>query len=131
MKERFPFREGFEPIVNVGENLCLLPLTDTATVKKYVKVIYIESLPFLEHDFGAVVAGVESDEIEFEELHMNDSELGHFRILPIKTSSLLRPIAAIIFVNNWPALPMNANPCASSSAPGASPIKTSLAIGSP
>src|SRR5438045_892303 len=37
----------------------------------------------------------------------------------------------MILVNNWPARPTNGSPCASSSAPGASPINISSASGLP
>ena len=83
MKERFPFKEEFEPVVNVGENLQLLPLKDEKTGFKYVKVLYIESLPFLEHDFGAIAAGVPTAQIEFNQLYMDDNEIGQFRVIPV------------------------------------------------
>lgn len=46
----------------------------------------------------------------------------HFRILPIKTSSLLYPIAVIIFVRKLPDRPTKGCPSSSSFAPGASPM---------
>ena len=101
MKERFPFKEGFEPVVNVGENLCLLPIKETATGFKYVKVLYIEALPFLEHDFGAVVAGVESAELEFDELYMNDNELGHFRVIPLVDDLIISHLAQPKATRRW------------------------------
>ena len=82
MKERFPFKEGFEPIVNVGENLCLLPLQDKNTGLKYVKVLYIEALPFHITNFGVIAAGVTGD-TEYTNLYVEDNEIGQFRIVPL------------------------------------------------
>ena len=55
----------------------------------------------------------------------------HFTTLQIKTSFLVRPIASIIFVRSFPALPTKGSPCSSSSLPGPSPTNTSLAFGLP
>ena len=43
----------------------------------------------------------------------------------------VRPIASMIFVSSWPARPMNAIPCSSSSRPGASPMNMRSAFGLP
>lgn len=82
MKERFAFKEEFEPVVNIGENVQLFPLKDDKTGVKYVKVLYIESLPFLLHDFGAVAAGAVA-QVEFVELYLDDNEFGQFRVVPL------------------------------------------------
>ncbi len=55
----------------------------------------------------------------------------HFKIFAIYTSSRLNWIASRIFVSNCPARPTNGIPCASSSAPGASPITIRSALGLP
>ena len=100
MKERFPFKEGFEPVVNVGENLCLLPIKDEDTGLKYVKVLYIESLPFYAHDFGVVGVG-ESAETSFAELHMDDNELGHFRLVPLVDDLIITHLAQPKAQRRW------------------------------
>lgn len=79
MKERFPFREQFEPVVNVGENVELLPLSKN----QYVKVDYIEPLPRLEIQLPALVAGVETADTEITQLYMENGEFAQFRILPV------------------------------------------------
>lgn len=93
MKERFPFKEEFEPVVNIGENLQLLPLKDEKTGFKYVRVLYIESLPFLEHDFGVIAAGVVTPQTNFTELHMIDNELGQFRVIPLVDDLFITTLA--------------------------------------
>lgn len=108
-KERFPFREEFEPVVNVGENLRLLPL-DEAKGGRYVRVLYIEALPFLNHNFGAIPAGG-IPAADWIALHMDDSELGQFRIVPLVNDltidNLTQPRAQPRWVtrnSNWQSL---------------------------
>ena len=55
----------------------------------------------------------------------------HFKMLAMYTSPRANPIVSIILVSNWPARPTNGSPCASSSAPGASPINITSASGLP
>src|SRR5881396_98837 len=55
----------------------------------------------------------------------------HFTTLQMYTSLRWRPMASIIWVSSFPARPTKGNPCASSSAPGPSPTKTSCALGFP
>ena len=54
-----------------------------------------------------------------------------FKILAIKTSSRLWPMARSISSSNLPALPTNGSPRRSSSAPGASPMTSQSAFGLP
>jgi len=52
---------------------------------------------------------------------------GTYEIVKGKPVSLIfreKPIASIILVRSWPALPTKGSPCSSSSAPGPSPTKT-------
>lgn len=100
MKERFPFKEGFEPVVNVGENLKLLPLKDTLTGVKYVRVLYIEALPFYSHDFGVLAAG-ESAEIEFTEMYMDDNELAQLRLVPLVDDVIITHLAQPKAQRRW------------------------------
>jgi hypothetical protein len=51
----------------------------------------------------------------------------HLRILAMYTVSRVSPIVWMILVSNCPALPTNGSPCASSSAPGASPTNINSA----
>lgn len=101
MKERFPFKEEFEPVVNMGENLQLLPLKSNKTGELYAKVLYIESLPYMEHDFGAIGVGVTTAQISFAELHMGDHELGQFRIIPVVDDVLIAELAQPKAMRRW------------------------------
>lgn len=83
MKERFAFKEAFEPVVNVGENLHLNPLIAKDTGKLYVKVGYIEALPYTEIDLGAIAAGVPLGITELITCYMDDNELGQFRFVVV------------------------------------------------
>ena len=101
MKERFPFKEEFEPVVNVGENLQLLPLTNKETGALYVKVMYIEALPYHERDFGAIGAGVTTAETELNDVYMADGELGQFRFVVVDDDVYIVHFAQPRAVRRW------------------------------
>jgi len=116
MKERFVFKEEFEPVVNIGENVQLFPLKDKKTGYKYAKVVYIESLPFLLHNFGVIAAGAVA-EVEFTQLYMDDNEFGQFRVIPLvddfTLNQLAQPRASRRWVtrnSNWQSLYEIADP---------------------
>lgn len=92
MKERFAFKEEFEPVVNIGEIVQLFPLKDKETGWKYVKVLYIEALPLLQHDFGVIAAGAVA-QVEFIELYMDADEFGQFRVVPVVDDFTLDQLA--------------------------------------
>jgi len=93
MRERFAFNENFEPVVNVGENVQFLGVKEKLTGAKYARVLYIESLPLLIHDFGAIAAGVPTDQIQFEELYLSDNEFGQFRFVPVVDDVIISNLA--------------------------------------
>jgi len=116
MKERFAFKEEFEPVVNIGENVQLFPLKNKKTEWKYVKVLYIESLPFLLHNFGVIAAGAVA-QVEFTQLYMDDNEFGQFRVIPLvddlTLNQLDQPRASRRWVtrnSNWQSLYEFADP---------------------
>jgi len=74
------FRLDFEPVVNVDEVVKLLPFTD-----EYREVIYIDQAPYLEKDFGALIAGAETGDTAVTELNLEDDVVGQFRIEPVDT----------------------------------------------
>jgi len=43
------------------------------------KVVWLEPIPLLIHDFGSIAAGKAKDKVKVETLKMPKSELGHFR----------------------------------------------------
>ena len=100
MKERFAFKEEFEPVVNIGENLQLIPKKKTGTGELYVKVLYVEALPYFERDFGALAAGVTAP-IEFTQLYMEDGEVGQFRIIPVVDNLLITELAQPRAQRRW------------------------------
>ena len=93
MKERFAFKEEFEPVVNVGENVLFLGIKEKDTGLKYGKILYIEALPLLVHDFGVIAAGVPTPQTEFIELYLDDNEFGQFRVIPIVDDVLISNLA--------------------------------------
>lgn len=72
-----PFRERFEPIVLIGENLHLMP------DDKYYRVVFLEGLPLIEHDFGATSSGDELRNQEITEIYLGDNELGQYRMMVV------------------------------------------------
>ena len=83
MRERFAFKEEFEPVVNVGEILHPLPMQGKDMDKLYVKVLYIEALPYHERDFGPIGAGLTTGVTELIDVYMDDNELGQFRFVVV------------------------------------------------
>jgi len=73
------YREVFEPVVNVGEFLKLLPLK----TGNFARVIYIDPAPYTEKDFGAITAGTPLTDKEVTELYQEDTVIGHFRMEPV------------------------------------------------
>ena len=68
----------FEPVVQIGERVFLLN-----PVNKCFEVVWIESLPKLDKDFGAIAAGATIPEAEVLEVYMRKGELGQFRFVPL------------------------------------------------
>ena len=75
--DRKSFAISFEPVVQIEENLHLMPLN------KYFKVSYIEGIPLLEHDFGDFTAGETKSDQEVTEVYLEDDEIGQYRFVPI------------------------------------------------
>ncbi len=101
MKERFAFKEAFEPVVNVGENLHLNPLSSKGTGELYVRVKYIEALPYTERDFGAIAAGVPLGITELIECYMEDNELGQFRFVIVDDDVVMSHFAQPQASRRW------------------------------
>ncbi|MBU1349300.1 hypothetical protein KJ781_04505 [Patescibacteria group bacterium] len=67
----------FTPVVQIGERVFLL-----APVNKCFEVEWIENLPKLDKDFGAIGAGGSTGVAEVTEVYMREDELGQFRFVP-------------------------------------------------
>ena len=76
-----PFREVFEPVVRVKENLELIP--EDHPKHGYYKVLYIEQLPEFIHDFGSIAGEGSVADVKVENIYMPDSELAQYRFHPI------------------------------------------------
>jgi hypothetical protein len=76
MPDRYPFKKDFEPVVNVGEALKLMP------IEKFFTPIFIEPIPMIEKNFGSFTAG-ETRTVELDFLYMPRNELGQFRFVPV------------------------------------------------
>jgi hypothetical protein len=77
MPDRYPFKKDFEPVVNVGEFLRLMP------VDKYFEVEFVEPIPAIDHDFGILSAGQVLKDQELSFLYMPDNELAQYRMIPL------------------------------------------------
>lgn len=75
MPDRIIHKVDFEPVVQIEEKVLLI----TNTGKIPAKVIYIEPIPWIEIDFGALTAGSQSSERELEELYVEDNEFAQYR----------------------------------------------------
>jgi len=69
------FREIFEPIVKVRENIRLLP------VGTFWEVLFVEPLHPIEYDFGSINAGASTGDTEITDLYMREGELAQYRVI--------------------------------------------------
>jgi len=74
----------FQPIVQIGENLHLMP------VNKYFTVEFIEGIPMIDKDFGAISAGDTKKDQELTFLYMPRNELAQWRFVPIDNVQVTR-----------------------------------------
>jgi hypothetical protein len=72
------FSKDFEPLALPDENILLLP------EKKPYKVVYLEQIPVIPHDFGAFAVDEEKRDIKLDFLEMHKNELGHFRFILVE-----------------------------------------------
>jgi len=73
------YAKDFEPIAKPSENVCIIGAEGKGNTK-YYKIVAIESLPFYEHDFGAVNAGQTLKDQEVKALYLNARQLAQYRI---------------------------------------------------
>jgi len=107
LPDRKAFSWHFEPIVQIDERILLM------TVDGYVfgKVTWIEPIPSLEVDFGALDPGELSDEREMKELYVEDNEFAQYRFV-IETDNIVLvrhscPRAVVYYAtkNAYPVVP--------------------------
>jgi hypothetical protein len=84
------------PVVSEGQNLLVLPQVDYG----YFKVLYIEALPGITVDLGAIAAGAETSNVEIVEIYVNDGEIAQYEIqvLDDVELKLKQPLADTRFV---------------------------------
>jgi len=68
------FSTEFEPVAYPGENILLLP------TKEAYRVEFVEQIPVIEKDFGALDADAETDSTKLTELELDDMQLGQYRM---------------------------------------------------
>lgn len=86
------FQPEFKPIARVGENILCQPEDKYG----YFKVLYLEPLPEIVHDFGPLDPDSETGDKEVTALYMPDGELAQYRIIPLDDiiiTSLKQPLA--------------------------------------
>ncbi|RLG82543.1 MAG: hypothetical protein DRO09_00165 [Thermoprotei archaeon] len=75
------FQIELVPVAKVDENIYLY-YPKSSEVHGYYKVLYVEPLPLISHNFGSLDAkGVLTDQ-EVKALYVPDGWLAHYRILP-------------------------------------------------
>jgi len=79
MGETGAFVKDLEPIAKVDENVQLIGGGSVV----FARIVYIEPLPSIRHDFGSLSAGSSTSPTEFTELRMPEDELGQFRLAPL------------------------------------------------
>ena len=106
MPDRKIFSWHFEPIVQIGEHVLLL----TGRRDIPARVTWIEPVPWIEIDFGAITAGETTDEREMEELYVEDNEFAQYR-MRIQTDNVVlwrhaSPKAAVYYATKkvYPAM---------------------------
>jgi len=86
------FQPEFKPIARVGENVLCQPEDKYG----YFKIIYIEPLPEIVHDFGPLDPDTGTGDKEITALYMPDGEMAQYRIIPlddIVITALKQPLA--------------------------------------
>ena len=73
----YSFRVEFEPVALVDENILFVP------ERKAYKVEFVEPLPILVKDFGAITAGQYLDDQKLDILEMSANELAQVRFAPL------------------------------------------------
>jgi len=74
-------RKAFEPVVEIGQNIRLVP------EDKFYEVKFIGGIPWIEKDFGSVSAGSTSGLTEVSTIYVRDGYLAQYRFFP-KTDGL-------------------------------------------
>ena len=77
MVDRKIFAINFEPVAQIGERVFLLPQ------KTLHEIEWIEPIPKLDLDFGAISAGATVSEVEKNELYVESDELAQWRFIPV------------------------------------------------
>jgi len=76
MPDRRIFSWYFEPVVQINEHVLLI----TPEGRIPARVTWIEPIPWIEVDFGAITAGNLTDEREMKELYVADDEFAQYRM---------------------------------------------------
>jgi hypothetical protein len=71
-------QQAFEPVAKVGDNLWLLPGDHPKS--GYYRVLFVEPIFEIQHDFGTLAAGGSVEDVEIEDLYMADNELAQYRL---------------------------------------------------
>jgi len=77
MKPRSIFLEDLKPVAQIEQNIQLIPLN------KFYTVEWIEPIPQIVKDFGAVSALSKLEKKEVKEVHLRDNCLAQYRGLPL------------------------------------------------
>jgi len=72
-----PFQKDFTPVVAIDQAVRLMP------VDRFFRVVYVEPIPLIQHDFGSFTAGQTKSDQELDFLYMPDNELAQFRFIPV------------------------------------------------
>jgi len=81
--DRKIFAVDFEPVVQINQRVLLLP------EEKCFPVEWIEPLPLIEVDFGAISAGA-TIEKEVDQIYLGRNELGQYRFAPITADVIIK-----------------------------------------
>lgn len=85
MPDRIISSWQFDPVVQIGERVLLI----TNTRRIPAEVTWIEPVPYLEKDFGAITAGTNCDETEVDEVYVEDGEFAQWRMAVLTSDVIL------------------------------------------
>jgi len=71
------FLEEFKPIVQIEQNVKLIPLN------RYYEVEWIEPIPLFVKDFGRIAAGGTKTEQEVKKVYVENGKLAQYRAVPL------------------------------------------------
>lgn len=73
------YREVFEPVAQVDQNLYVFA-PSRPKIHGFYRILFLEPLPEIVHDFSALAAGADTGDVEVADLYQDDDNCANYRI---------------------------------------------------